>query len=58
MTEETVGIGFKPSCIVDGPTDDYECWREEFPEALRRGEVVLYVSNLWTPRVEYVSRPV
>jgi len=52
MTKETVGIGFQPACIVDGPTDDYERWREEFPEALHTGEAVLYVPDSRNPRVE------
>jgi len=54
MTEETVGKGFQPVCIVDGPTDDYECRREQFPEALRRGEADLYVSKSWI-RVECLT---
>jgi len=58
MAEETVRIDSQSARIVDGPTDDYERWRGELPEALHRGEAVLYVSDLWNSRVDYVSRPI
>jgi len=58
MAEETVGIDSQPAHPVEGPTDDYECWRGELPEALRGGEEVLYVSGLWNPWVEQVLHPV
>ena len=58
MIEEIAGIDSQSARIVDGLADDYECWRGELPEALRRGEAVLYVPDLWNPRAEQVSHPV
>ena len=59
MIEETVRVDSQSARVVDGPTDDYECWRGGLSGALHRCEMIPYVpSGLWNPRVEQDSRPV
>ena len=43
MAEETAGMDSQPACLLDGVTDDYEYWYEDFPEAHHKDKTVLYV---------------
>ena len=38
--------------MMDGLTDDYECWDGERPEAQREDKTVVYVPGPWNSRVE------
>jgi hypothetical protein len=46
VTEETMGIDSQAACLVDGPIDDYESWREELPEEPYKDKTMLYVHGL------------
>ena len=50
--EETVGIDSQAACLMDGLTDDYECYHGEHPETQRKGKGTMYVSVSWNSSVE------